>query len=48
MEILLDKLTDDKTVIGNILTGLKKKGGYCPCKTGKKTKISALVKNIVI
>ena len=32
MEILLDKLTDDKTVIGNILTGLKKKGGYCPCK----------------
>lgn len=44
MEILLDKLTD----IGNILTGLKKKGGYCPCKTGKKTKISALVKNIVI
>ena len=48
MEILLDKLTDDKTVIGNIFTGLKKKGGYCPCKTGKKTKISALVKNIVI
>ena len=48
MTILLDKLTDDKTVIGNILTGLKKKGGYCPCKTGKKTKISALVKNIVI
>lgn len=36
MEILLDKLTDDKTVIGNILTGLKKKGGYCPCKTGKE------------
>ena len=36
MTILLDKLTDDKTVIGNILTGLKKKGGYCPCKTGKE------------
>lgn len=36
MTILLDKLTDDKTVIGNILTGLKKKGGYCPCKIGKE------------
>ena len=34
MTILLDKLTDDKTVIGNILTGLKMKGGYCPCKIG--------------
>lgn len=40
MEILLDKLTDDKTVIGNILTGLKKKGGYCPCKTGERRRKS--------
>lgn len=40
MEILLDKLTDNKTVIGNILTGLKKKGGYCPCKTGKEDRKS--------
>lgn len=31
MEILLDKLTDDKKIIGLILTGLKKKNGYCPC-----------------
>lgn len=37
MEILLDKLTDDKTVIGNILTGLKKKGGYYPCKEYRDT-----------
>lgn len=48
MTILLDKLTDDKTVIGNILTGLKKKGGYCPCKIGKEDENLCLVKNIVI
>lgn len=36
MELKLDKLTDDKTIIGNILIGLKKKNGYCPCRVGKE------------
>lgn len=31
MELLLDKLTDDKERIGLIISGLKRKNGYCPC-----------------
>lgn len=30
------KLNEDKEIVKTIKEGLKKKGGYCPCRLGKK------------
>jgi ferredoxin-thioredoxin reductase catalytic subunit len=30
------RLNEDKEIVKTIKEGLKKKGGYCPCRLGKK------------
>lgn len=32
MELILENLTEDKEKIGLIISGLKRKNGYCLCK----------------
>jgi ferredoxin-thioredoxin reductase catalytic subunit len=35
-DIMAVKLNEDKAVVERIREGLKKKGGYCPCRLGNE------------
>ena len=36
------KFNEDKEVVARIKEGLKKKGGYCPCRVGKKEEFKCM------
>ena len=38
------RLNDDKEVVARIKEGLKKKGGYCPCRIPKKEEYMCICK----
>ena len=38
------KLNPDKKTVETIVEGLKKKGGYCPCRVGKSEDIKCMCK----
>ncbi len=38
------RLNEDKSVVERVKAGLEKKGGYCPCRLGKKEEFKCMCK----